>query len=154
MSDFNIGKTLKSFRENKSLSIEEVSKHLIKNGLKGAPKTIYGWERGHSEPDAVTLMTLCDLYGISDIMEAFGYKKKSPAPDEPETGDEFSEDIDALGIPNQAYELFYRLLVRRGYVSKGEDVTTVQADFFAGIIQIVDSAFPPKAIDVKTDKAG
>jgi len=38
-----------------------------------APKTIYGWESGQANPSADILLTLCDLYNITDILEAFGY---------------------------------------------------------------------------------
>mgnify|MGYP002509253166 FL=1 len=31
-----------------------------------APKTIYAWEHGTTQPSADTLMLLCELYGIED----------------------------------------------------------------------------------------
>ncbi|MEI6702880.1 MAG: hypothetical protein WCL71_05005, partial [Deltaproteobacteria bacterium] len=32
-------------------------------------------ESGHSQPNADTFLMLCDIYGIDDIMLAFGYSK-------------------------------------------------------------------------------
>ncbi|WP_050698698.1 helix-turn-helix domain-containing protein [Anaeromassilibacillus senegalensis] len=84
-----------------------------------------------------------------DINDEIG-KKKSPAPEEPEAED---EGRDELGIPRQAYDLFYRFLVERGYVLKGDDVTAVQADFFAGLVQMVNAAFPARPVQVQKDKA-
>lgn len=40
-----------------------------------APKTIYGWESGQANPSADTLLVLCELYNISDILSVFGYKE-------------------------------------------------------------------------------
>lgn len=73
-----IGPVLKKNREKLNLSVEQVSIFLSNHNLKGAPKTIYGWERGHSEPDAETLMALCDLYHIENVLETFGYKDEKP----------------------------------------------------------------------------
>ena len=42
-----------------------------------AEKTIYGWENGQSQPDADTLMFLCELYNIDDVLHTFGYKEDS-----------------------------------------------------------------------------
>ena len=40
MLSSSIGDTLKKYREISGLTVEEVSDYLIKQGLKGAPKTI------------------------------------------------------------------------------------------------------------------
>lgn len=44
-----------------------------------SPKTLYSYESGHRQPDADTLMALCEIYGIVDILATFGYKKEEPA---------------------------------------------------------------------------
>lgn len=36
---------------------------------------IYGWENGQSQPDADTLLLLCEIYQIDDILGTFGYSK-------------------------------------------------------------------------------
>lgn len=41
--------------------------------LEVAPKTIYGWESGQANPSADLLLTLCEMYNITDILSAFGY---------------------------------------------------------------------------------
>ena len=38
-----------------------------------APKTIYGWESGQTQPDADTLLILCKIYNIDNILGTFGY---------------------------------------------------------------------------------
>ena len=66
---------LKEKRGEKSLSVEYVSERLAELGIKVSPKTIYNWETGHSQPSPDTLMALCSIYEISNILEAFGYQK-------------------------------------------------------------------------------
>lgn len=69
---------LKFYRKKNNLSVEQVSA-LLSEIQPVAPKTIYGWESGHTQPDADTLMRLCRIYEINDVLECFNYKtqKKS-----------------------------------------------------------------------------
>ena len=70
----NIGHVLNYYRKLRKLSVTNVSEYLSANNFPAAPKTIYGWENGHSQPDTDTLLLLCNLYGIEDILKAFGYR--------------------------------------------------------------------------------
>ncbi|MCR4803555.1 MAG: helix-turn-helix domain-containing protein [Lachnospiraceae bacterium] len=76
MRNPNIGTTLRTLRKNSHLSVEEVSNILQEHNNFSAPKTIYGWETGRTQPDADTLMFLCDLYQVDNILETFGYKNE------------------------------------------------------------------------------
>ncbi len=75
MKNENIAKTLKARRKQSKLSVNEVSDLLCEKHAPVAAKTIYGWESGHTQPDADTLLFLCDLYDIDNVLEAFGYSK-------------------------------------------------------------------------------
>lgn len=77
MKNPNIARVLKYYRKLNEISVNDVSNILKENNNYAAPKTIYGWESGQTQPDADTLMFLCDLYGIEDILETFGYHGKS-----------------------------------------------------------------------------
>lgn len=68
-----IARVLKTFRQKTGLSARDVTYQLSLYDIKVSPKTIYGWESGHSQPNADTFLMLCDIYGIDDIMLAFGY---------------------------------------------------------------------------------
>jgi transcriptional regulator with XRE-family HTH domain len=70
-----IAKALKDTRKKSGLSAKEVTEKLNLKDVTVSPKTLYGWESGHSQPSADTLLLLCDIYGIDDIMSAFGYGK-------------------------------------------------------------------------------
>lgn len=74
MKNPNIAQVLKYYRKLNEISVNEVSNILKENNNYAAPKTIYGWESGQTQPDADTLMFLCDLYGIKDILQTFGYQ--------------------------------------------------------------------------------
>lgn len=80
MRNENIGKMLKYYRKLNKLSVNEVSDLLRENHAPVAPKTIYGWESGHTQPDADTLLYLCDLYKIDNILKAFGYETEELPP--------------------------------------------------------------------------
>ncbi len=77
MKNPNIAAMLKYYRKLNQLSVNEVSDILKEHHNDAAPKTIYGWESGHTQPDADTLMFLCELYHIENILETFGYQKTS-----------------------------------------------------------------------------
>jgi len=70
----SIGDVLKDYRNKKHIPVSDVSAYLSDYNITAAPKTIYGWENGHAEPNAKTLMLLCYLYGIDDILKTFGYE--------------------------------------------------------------------------------
>jgi transcriptional regulator with XRE-family HTH domain len=75
-----IAKVLKEYRQRTGMSAKKVIEKLSLHDIKVSPKTLYGWESGHSQPDADTLLLLCNIYGIDDIMLAFGYSKTERQP--------------------------------------------------------------------------
>lgn len=78
MKNQKIAKVLKEYRKQNQLSVHDVALRLSQRSLPVAEKTVYGWESGQSQPDADTLLVLCDIYQIEDILETFGYKQKAP----------------------------------------------------------------------------
>ena len=77
MKNPHIAKVLKYYRKLNGLSVNEVSGLLSKFNTPAAPKTIYAWESGTTQPDADTLMLLCEFYHIENVLEPFGYKEKA-----------------------------------------------------------------------------
>lgn len=80
MKNPNISRMLKYYRKLNHLSVQDVSNYLSEQGNPAAVKTIYGWESGQTQPDADTLMHLCKLYRIDNILAAFGYIPKPSDP--------------------------------------------------------------------------
>lgn len=78
MKNEKIAKVLKEHRKQSQLSVHDVALRLSQRSSPVAEKTVYGWESGQSQPDADTLLVLCDIYEIEDILETFGYKNKPP----------------------------------------------------------------------------
>ena len=68
------GKLLRQGRIDSHMKVDEVSEFLAKNGITAAPKTIYNWEIGNANPSLHIFFTLCERYGISDIMKALNYE--------------------------------------------------------------------------------
>lgn len=68
-----IPKVLKEYRKKNHYTVNDVSLMLRERSFEVAPKTIYGWESGQANPSADMLLTLCEMYNITDILAAFGY---------------------------------------------------------------------------------
>jgi transcriptional regulator with XRE-family HTH domain len=71
-----IAKVLKEYRKKNQFSVADVALMLREQDIEVAPKTIYGWESGQAHPSADMLLTLCELYNITDILSAFGYREQ------------------------------------------------------------------------------
>lgn len=76
MKNAKIAVVLKYYRKLTHKSVSDVAEELGKSNICVAEKTIYGWESGQTQPDADTLMVLCKIYGIEDILGTFGYENK------------------------------------------------------------------------------
>lgn len=72
----HIPKVLKEYRKKNHFSVNDVSLMLQERSLNVAPKTIYGWESGQANPNADMLLTLCEMYNITDILSVFGYTEE------------------------------------------------------------------------------
>ncbi|MBP1736121.1 MAG: helix-turn-helix protein [Oscillospiraceae bacterium] len=70
-----IAHTLKELRMCSGLTSKEVIDQLQQQGVIVSTKTLYGWENAHSQPNADTLLLLCAIYGVQDILRAFGYSE-------------------------------------------------------------------------------
>lgn len=77
MKNPKIAEILKQCRKMNHLTVMEVSERLKEYGIFAAPKTIYGWESGQTQPTANTLLVLCSMYHIDDVLNTFGYKKEA-----------------------------------------------------------------------------
>lgn len=73
MKNPNISKVLKTYRKLNQYTVQDVAVRLEENHVPVATKTIYGWESGQTQPDADTLLVLCKIYKIDNILETFGY---------------------------------------------------------------------------------
>ena len=71
MTKEEIGHILKGLRTSCGFTQKEVAEKL------GRKQQIIGhWETGYAQPDANTLFTLCDIYGVT-VDDAFGFQKKN-----------------------------------------------------------------------------
>ncbi|MPN32031.1 hypothetical protein SDC9_179507 [bioreactor metagenome] len=69
----NISKYLRFYRKKSNLKGPDVIKILDDKGIKISVKSLYNWETGRSQPDCDTFIKLCDIYGIKNIVPAFGF---------------------------------------------------------------------------------
>ena len=68
----------KELRKQNSLTVHDVVLKLSDKSINVADKTLYGWESGQAQPDADTLLVLCEIYQVDDILSTFGYKENTP----------------------------------------------------------------------------
>lgn len=73
MKNALIAKALKRYRINNNLTVKEVTALLEERGIKTSDKSVYAWECGRTQPDADTLLMLCSIYNIDNVLESFGY---------------------------------------------------------------------------------
>lgn len=78
ISKSDIAANLKAWRLKSNMSVRDVVSELLCKGISISEKTVYGWERGHSQPDADKFVVLCELYGIHDLTSEFGYNDGQP----------------------------------------------------------------------------
>lgn len=80
MKNENIARILRYYRKINRLSVKNVAEIFDESNNRVAIKTIYAWESGRTQPDADTLLFLCKLYKIENILETFGYSNNSKEP--------------------------------------------------------------------------
>lgn len=134
MSREVIAKVLKERRKRLSLSVEMVSSRLKQYDIDVSPRSLYSYESGHRQPDADTLMALCEIYNIDNIMKEFGYTKKSSIPAEAETEEE-EKLINDFSLQLQD------ALIYLGLIGEGQDLTPTQFTILKSVFQIVAAAF-------------
>lgn len=70
----NIGITLKKLRVNSKKNWHYITSKLKEQfSLDIAQSTIYGYENGHSIPNADVFLALCQIYNCQDVLYEFGY---------------------------------------------------------------------------------
>lgn len=77
MKNPNLGRMLRYYRIAKHYSVQQVVDKL-KNSydITISPKSIYSWENGQTQPYADTLLVLCKIYNINNILDSLGYEGK------------------------------------------------------------------------------
>ena len=69
-----IGNKLRELRERRGLNAEEVAAILLDQYLINISyKTLYNYEKARSSPDTDIFLSLCKIYGCSDVLYEFGY---------------------------------------------------------------------------------
>jgi transcriptional regulator with XRE-family HTH domain len=95
MSREGIAKALRYFRLRSGKTAAEVARIVGKS-----EKTVYAWETCNGQPDADTLLLLCDLYGIKDFGE---FRAMSD-----EAGEAGTNDVDRI---LEAYHKDHKLAI-------------------------------------------
>ena len=74
MNNPNLGVLLRYYRKAAELSVNDVVDIFrTEYNTKLSNKTVYSWENGQNQPSADTLLTLCKMYNITNILQSLGY---------------------------------------------------------------------------------
>lgn len=142
MSRETIARILKEKRRASKMSVEEVADKLkTLYQIEISAKSLYSYESGHRQPDADLLLALCNIYGITDILQEFSFlehesvdnvqnlKEKAPV------SQENPEITEARAIR------LYQALLSNGWIQEGEDITEEQLEVLDGISKILSALF-------------
>lgn len=135
MNDTDFGKVLRKMRTDSGKTVPEVSEHLTSLGYKAATQTIYGWERGLSQPNPDPFLAMCKFYGVTDVLSYFGSDpidtKKSPSATEAAPGE---EDVKLMMyLRRGVYDM--------GFLPEGADLTDRQVEALLGVCAILHAIF-------------
>jgi len=72
-NDSKIGELLKKYRKMNGYSVADVVEKLNEKSIEIKEKTFYGWENNRSCPSIEVFLEICEIYKITNIVEAFGY---------------------------------------------------------------------------------
>lgn len=137
MDDIIRGKELREMRMNAGKTVQEVSEYLKSVGHKAATQTIYGWERGHSQPTIAAFLEMCIYYRVTDVLSCFNESepkaKKSLSAAEAAPGEDVQKLLKALD----------NSLVQMGYIVAGDDLTE-QQEVLLDICGILRATFKKK----------
>lgn len=73
MGKKEIASALRLGRERSGMTVQEILRELRKYGIDISDKTLYNYETGYRQPNADTLLVLCNIYNINDVFGALGY---------------------------------------------------------------------------------
>ena len=134
MNDADFGKVLRKMRNDSGKTVPEVSEHLMALGYKAAIQTVYGWERGLSQPNPDPFLAMCKFYGVTDILSYFGddpIETKNPP-----SAAEAAPEGRAISM-----EESNRLLEALGLIEEGQELTDDDLAFLTHIIGLLDAWF-------------
>lgn len=141
MSRESIARVLKEKRRASKMSVEEVADKLkTLYQIEISAKSLYSYESGHRQPDADLLLALCNIYGITDILQEFSFPEYEPVGNTKNTTDEYNEIT-----KEEITKLLYDVVIKLGWIKSGEELTQKQIDILKAIVILLESGYSPKS---------
>ena len=78
INEDDIACLLRDNRKRYGYSIEQVAEKLRERGISISAKALYGYENKVGKPKLNTFVALCDIYGITNLLEALGFSYSAP----------------------------------------------------------------------------
>lgn len=78
INEDDIACLLRENRKRNGYSVEQVAEKLRERGISISTKALYGYENKVGKPKLNTFVALCDIYGITNLLEALGFSYSVP----------------------------------------------------------------------------
>ena len=104
--NIQLGATLSELRKGKRLMQKELAAKMSVYGFEVKAKTIYNWEKGHSQPSIPHFIALCDILDVDDVLWRFAGIPKGPYAGLNRSGRQKARDFIDLLFQIDAYKDF------------------------------------------------
>ena len=126
MSRVAIARTLKRLREKSGFTADEVGAMIGKSG-----KTVNAWENSRGQPDADTLIKLCDIYKVENILFEFQATEKASE----------SAATDSEAKSEERVQILTETFSKLGWLNSDGDISDEQLKILKGIVLMLDEIF-------------
>lgn len=113
LTEENIAYLLRDERERKGYSVEQVAEKLHERGINISTKALYGYENKVGKPKLSTFVALCDIYDITNILEALGLSYSVPVSKKHDLSDEEYALIELYRRADKADRLAVNLILQK-----------------------------------------
>lgn len=113
INEDDIAGLLKENRKRNGYSVEQVAEKLRERGISISTKALYGYENKVGKPKLSTFVALCDIYGITNILEALGFSYSAPVSKKYDLSDDEYALIELYRRANDDDRQAVRLILRK-----------------------------------------
>lgn len=113
LNEDDIACLLRDNRKRNGYSVEQVTQKLRERGISISTKALYGYENKVGKPKLNTFVALCDIYGITNILEALGLSYSVPVSKKHALSDEEYALIDLYRRADESDRQAVRLILRK-----------------------------------------
>lgn len=113
INEDDIACLLRDNRKRNGYSVEQVAEKLRERGISISTKALCGYENKVGKPKLNTFVALCDIYGITNLLEALGFSYSVPVSKKQDLSEEEYTLIELYRRANDDDRQAVRLILRK-----------------------------------------